>query len=100
MFIYIIYVAVSWLLRFVIVAYKNFSHKVQYIIHAIFWVNVLFTNFKFYKNKAILKGTPPKTKMDTQTNGLEKVTPFKYGHFEYLFVQFLGSNSNLIQPMG
>ena len=26
-------------------------------------------------------GTVPKTNMDTQNDGLEKVTPFKYGHF-------------------
>ena len=63
--------AVSWLLRFVIVAYKHFSQQGS-VIHAIFWVNVLFTNFKVYKNKAILKGTPTKTKMDTQTNGFGK----------------------------
>ena len=25
--------------------------------------------------------TPPKTNMDTLNYGLEKVTPFKYGHF-------------------
>ena len=28
--------------------------------------------------------TPLKTKMDTQNDGLEKVTPFKYGYFGYL----------------
>ena len=28
--------------------------------------------------------TLPKTNMDTQNDGLEKVTPFKYGHFWYL----------------
>ena len=28
--------------------------------------------------------TPPKTNMDTQNDGLEKVTPFKYSHFGYL----------------
>ena len=28
--------------------------------------------------------TPPKTNMDTQTGGLEKVSPFKHGHFRYL----------------
>ena len=28
--------------------------------------------------------TPPKTNMDTQNDGLEKVTPFEYGHFGYL----------------
>ena len=27
--------------------------------------------------------TPPETKMDTQNDGLEKVAPFKYGHFGY-----------------
>ena len=27
--------------------------------------------------------TPPKTNMDTQNDGLEKVVPFKYGHFWY-----------------
>ena len=26
----------------------------------------------------------PKTNMDTQNDGLEKVIPFKYGHFGYL----------------
>ena len=30
------------------------------------------------------KNIPPKTNMDTQNNGLEKVIPFKYGHFGYL----------------
>ena len=28
-------------------------------------------------------GTPPKTNMDTQKDGLEKVVPLKYGHFGY-----------------
>ena len=28
--------------------------------------------------------TPPKTNVDTQNDGLEKVVPFKYGHFWYL----------------
>ena len=28
--------------------------------------------------------TPPKTNMDTQNDGLEKVTPFEYGNFWYL----------------
>ena len=28
--------------------------------------------------------TLPKTKMDTQNVGLEKVTPFKHGNFWYL----------------
>ncbi len=28
---------------------------------------------------------PPKINMDTQTDGSEKVTPFKYGHFGYLW---------------
>ncbi len=28
--------------------------------------------------------TPPKTNMDTQNDGLEKVTLFEYGHFWYL----------------
>ncbi len=28
--------------------------------------------------------TPLKTNMDTQTDGLENVSPFKYGHFWYL----------------
>ena len=28
--------------------------------------------------------TPLKTNMDTENDGLEKVTPFKYGHFWYL----------------
>ena len=28
--------------------------------------------------------TPPKNNMDTQNDDLEKVTPFKYGHFWYL----------------
>ena len=27
---------------------------------------------------------PPKTKMDTQNDGLERVTPFKHGNFWYL----------------
>ena len=27
--------------------------------------------------------TPPKTNMDTQNDGLENVSPFKYGHFWY-----------------
>ena len=27
--------------------------------------------------------TPPKADMDTQNDGLEKVVPFKYGHFWY-----------------
>ena len=29
-------------------------------------------------------GTPPKTNMDTQNDGLEKATPFKHGNFWYL----------------
>ena len=29
--------------------------------------------------------TPPKTNMDTQNDGLEKVTPFKHGNFWYLY---------------
>ena len=36
------------------------------------------------------KDTPPKTNMDTQNDGLEKVTPFKHGNFWYQFVRFLG----------
>ena len=28
--------------------------------------------------------TPPKTDMDSQNDGLEKVVPFKYGHSWYL----------------
>ena len=28
---------------------------------------------------------PPKTNMDTQNDSLEKVTPFKYGNFWYLY---------------
>ena len=31
-----------------------------------------------------LKHTPPKTNMDTPHDGLEKVVPFKYGHYWYL----------------
>ena len=34
--------------------------------------------------------TPPKTNMDTQNDGLEMATPFKYGHFWYLFFNFWG----------
>ena len=30
------------------------------------------------------KKTPAKTKMETQNDGLEKVTPFECGHFWYL----------------
>ena len=30
--------------------------------------------------------TPPKTNMDTQNDGLEKVTPFKQGNWWYLQV--------------
>ena len=30
--------------------------------------------------------------MDTQNDGLEKVTPFKNGNFGYQFVRFLGCN--------
>ncbi len=29
-------------------------------------------------------GTPPKTNMDTQNDGLEKVTPLENGNFWYL----------------
>ena len=29
--------------------------------------------------------TPQKTNVDTQNDGLEMVTPFKYGHFWYLY---------------
>lgn len=28
--------------------------------------------------------TPPKTNMDTSNGGVEKVLPYKYGHFSYL----------------
>ena len=31
-----------------------------------------------------INGTPPKTNMDTQNDGLEKVTPFKHGNCWYL----------------
>ncbi len=31
-----------------------------------------------------LRNTLPKTNMDTQNDGLEKVTPFKHGNFWYL----------------
>ena len=34
--------------------------------------------------------TLPKTNMDTRNDGLEKVSPFKNGHFWYQFVRFLG----------
>ena len=37
-----------------------------------------------FKRKPSEKTTPPKTNMDTQNDGLEKVTPFRYGHFRYL----------------
>ncbi len=37
-----------------------------------------------YEFLRILQNTPPKTNMDTQNDGLEKVTPFEYGHFWYL----------------
>ena len=40
------------------------------------------------KNRVIY--IPPKTKMDTQNDGLEKVTLLKSGHFWYQFVRFLG----------
>ncbi len=32
----------------------------------------------------ILVATLPKTNMDTQNNGLEKLSPFKHGNFWYL----------------
>ena len=34
--------------------------------------------------------TPPKTNMDTQNDGLEKVTPFKHGVIFGIYVRFLG----------
>ena len=34
--------------------------------------------------------TLPQTNMDTQNDGVEKVTPFKNGNFWYQFVRFLG----------
>ena len=40
------------------------------------------------KNRVIY--IPPKTKMDTQNDGLERVTLLKSGHFWYQFVRFLG----------
>ena len=36
--------------------------------------------------------------MNTQNFGLEKVTPFKYGNFWYLFVKFLGCNWIVFHP--
>ena len=35
--------------------------------------------------------TPPKTNMDTQNDGLEKVTPLKSGHFWYTKVKVHGT---------
>ena len=40
------------------------------------------------KNRVIY--IPPKTKMDTQNDGLERVNLLKSGHFWYQFVRFLG----------
>ena len=37
-----------------------------------------------YQILRAFKFTPPKTSMDTQNDGLEKVVPFKYGHVWYL----------------
>ena len=34
--------------------------------------------------------TLPKTTMDTQNDGLEKVTPFQHGNFWYRHVRLLG----------
>ena len=36
------------------------------------------------------KFTSRKTNMDTQNDGLERMTPLKYGYFWYQFVRFLG----------
>ena len=41
--------------------------------------------FRFVQQKfRVEKNTPPKTKIDIQNYGLEKVTPFKYGHVWYV----------------
>ncbi len=42
------------------------------------------------------KATPENSRLDTQNDGLEKVTPFKHGNFWYQFVRFLWCNYNLI----
>ena len=39
--------------------------------------------------------TLPKINIDTQNDGLEKVTPFKNSNLGYLFVRFLGFFSSL-----
>ena len=46
--------------------------------------------------KKMNRFTPPKTNMDTQNDGLEKVTPFKNGHYWYLslWIQSPSENGN------
>ncbi len=39
------------------------------------------------------KNTLPKTNMDTQNDGLEKVTAFKHSNFGYQFVRFRGGQA-------
>ena len=38
--------------------------------------------------------TQPKTNMETQNDGLEKVAPFTYGYFWYLLLNFWGVSHN------
>ncbi len=51
-----------------------------------FWSPKLIQDCSWLKsNKTYVKNlTLPKTNMDTQNDGLEKVTPFKHGNFWYL----------------
>ena len=41
-------------------------------------------SYRYFRRLSIQFITSPKTNVDTQNNGLEKVTPLQYGHFWYL----------------
>ncbi len=46
------------------------------------WGGIIFMLGGIFDQK--VQVPPPKTKMDTQNDGLERVTPFKHGNFWYL----------------
>ena len=50
------------------------THNINDLIHAAM-IDIMYDDMTF---------TPPKTNMDTQNDGLEKVTPLKNGNFWYL----------------
>ena len=61
-------------------------------------------SYRYFRRLFIQFITSPKTNMDTQNDGLEKVTPLLYGHFWYLtllnFWGVLHTSYLLFQQLG